>query len=456
METTHTARHPSTAKLGQRLREARLQRNLTQGEVARGQFSVSYISAVERGQIRPSLGALEKLAERLHVPITDLLTESELEQRPIRYGEPHETYAERMTEENEARLREARVLYYQGNIGDAIELLTRTSLQRLNQREIALLHLQLAECYLAREAAEDARREAAQGILVAERVGDDDLTQRLRAALGQAYALLHSPELALDQFRSAISALDTMDESDPSFRLQLLTDAGTQAIVKGEIDQAVSYLQDAASVASDIADPVRLGTTFWAISQAYRARNDASQARYYAIRSLAAFQEGKARSLVTQAYSRLGRALALNSQESEAFESLRVARELATAQHDLRGMAEVDRSLAAVYLQENRPDDALTAAQSALAHAESIGDVEMRADGFLMLARIYTVQDRVAEASSSYEQAIDLLQETSASEKLQSAYEQFSAFLEAHGERERAFDMLKQAYRSGIRSGVTL
>src|SRR6185437_10345823 len=65
---------PGTAiQLGQRLRRARLARNMTQSEVAQKQFSVSYISAVERGQIRPSLGALERLAERLEVPLADLV-----------------------------------------------------------------------------------------------------------------------------------------------------------------------------------------------------------------------------------------------------------------------------------------------------------------------------------------------------------------------------------------------
>src|SRR6185312_9147540 len=63
----------SAMRLGQRLRKARLARNLTQSEVAQQQFSVSYISAVERGQIKPSLGALEKLSERLRVPLADLL-----------------------------------------------------------------------------------------------------------------------------------------------------------------------------------------------------------------------------------------------------------------------------------------------------------------------------------------------------------------------------------------------
>src|SRR5262249_61987201 len=94
------ARDAAAIRLGQRLRRARLARNLTQGEVAKNQFSVSYVSAVERGQIRPSLGALEKLAERLRVPVADLLGQQEPEHRfspaverrdaPDRQREEHE------------------------------------------------------------------------------------------------------------------------------------------------------------------------------------------------------------------------------------------------------------------------------------------------------------------------------------------------------------------------------
>jgi transcriptional regulator with XRE-family HTH domain len=69
---TETTEATTTVRLGQRLRQARLARNLTQSEVAASQFSVSYISAVERGQIRPSLGALEKLAQRLQVSVAEL------------------------------------------------------------------------------------------------------------------------------------------------------------------------------------------------------------------------------------------------------------------------------------------------------------------------------------------------------------------------------------------------
>ena len=113
-----TARDAATSaaqRLGQRLRRARLARNLTQGEVAKNQFSVSYVSAVERGQIRPSLGALEKLAERLHVPLTDLLNDNHSDQSfSALTSERRETSSDRWREEVESRLYEAQRILAKG------------------------------------------------------------------------------------------------------------------------------------------------------------------------------------------------------------------------------------------------------------------------------------------------------------------------------------------------------
>src|SRR5690348_15559373 len=128
MEQQQAIRDASTQRLGQRLRRARLTRNLTQGEVAQKQFSVSYISAVERGQIRPSLGALEKLAERLEVPLADLVRVEEPVILPsMTSGERVEASNER--DEIEQRLREALVLTRQGNAEAAVEALSRMNMK---------------------------------------------------------------------------------------------------------------------------------------------------------------------------------------------------------------------------------------------------------------------------------------------------------------------------------------
>src|SRR6476661_1735082 len=63
----------SAGTLGQRLRQARRQRGLTQDAIAQPEFTKSYVSAVERGKARPSLKALELMARRLGIPMSELL-----------------------------------------------------------------------------------------------------------------------------------------------------------------------------------------------------------------------------------------------------------------------------------------------------------------------------------------------------------------------------------------------
>src|SRR5438067_3932143 len=61
--------------VGAKIRAARQAKKYTQSKLASPDFSVSYISAIERGQIHPSLRALEILARRLDLPSTQLLPE---------------------------------------------------------------------------------------------------------------------------------------------------------------------------------------------------------------------------------------------------------------------------------------------------------------------------------------------------------------------------------------------
>src|SRR5689334_18715368 len=71
---TQTNTQPKTRyPIGQRIRKLRHERGLTQEALATPEFTKGYVSALERGAVRPSLKAMELLAQRLGVPITDFL-----------------------------------------------------------------------------------------------------------------------------------------------------------------------------------------------------------------------------------------------------------------------------------------------------------------------------------------------------------------------------------------------
>lgn len=63
------------ASPGARIRWLRIMRNMTQRDLAGGEYSVSYVSAIERGRVKPTLGMLTWCAQRLGVSLTTLLGE---------------------------------------------------------------------------------------------------------------------------------------------------------------------------------------------------------------------------------------------------------------------------------------------------------------------------------------------------------------------------------------------
>ena len=64
---TRTARRPSPSAIGERVRQLRIARGMTQSKLGLDRFSKEYISQIERGRARPAPATLEWLADRLGV-----------------------------------------------------------------------------------------------------------------------------------------------------------------------------------------------------------------------------------------------------------------------------------------------------------------------------------------------------------------------------------------------------
>src|SRR5512135_1729531 len=106
--------------VGSKLRAARLARKLTQSQLARPDFSVSYVSAIERGQIEPSLRALEIFAQRLGTTSTDLLSKTG---GHFKSGFSEKVMALESEQKIELELLEAQLLILQKDYFKAVELL---------------------------------------------------------------------------------------------------------------------------------------------------------------------------------------------------------------------------------------------------------------------------------------------------------------------------------------------
>src|SRR5947207_14133619 len=139
--------------VGEKLRAARISMHYTQGQLAAPDFSVSYISAIERGQIHPSLRALEILAGRLGLTSTQLLpARAQPEERAG--GGP--SSLEREEEEIELTLLEAEVAIQQGSAAHAAERLMKLPPKRLKPKNLLEYRYLLGLAYLSDERFQEA------------------------------------------------------------------------------------------------------------------------------------------------------------------------------------------------------------------------------------------------------------------------------------------------------------
>src|SRR5215472_16626863 len=139
IETTNVGRAVA-ARVGSNIREVRTKLSLTQAQLAAPEFSISYISAIERGKIRPSLKALSILAKRLDVPLTFLLEGSPsgaAEARAVGYSPADSGPDQRI----EVDLLQASVLIQQQLYQEAEQLLDPIQPERITTDQVYRLYL---------------------------------------------------------------------------------------------------------------------------------------------------------------------------------------------------------------------------------------------------------------------------------------------------------------------------
>lgn len=78
------AKGPIDPRFGQRLRELRSNAGLTQAQLAGTEFSKGFVSLVETGRARASLRAAQIFADRLRVPLADLVDTSSASETTVR------------------------------------------------------------------------------------------------------------------------------------------------------------------------------------------------------------------------------------------------------------------------------------------------------------------------------------------------------------------------------------
>jgi tetratricopeptide (TPR) repeat protein len=435
--------------VGEKLRTARIAQRFTQSQLAAPDFSVSYISAIERGQIHPSLRALEILAGRLGLTSTQLLpNRSQAEERHgTSVGVP-----EREDDEMDLQLLEVNILIQQGGALLAIDQLNKLSTKRL-KREQHLAHrylLGLAHYRAGQfQASEYVLTEALQ---LAQELNHQFLMQRILHFLALTYAAMRNYPQAILSHQRCLMALESSEPQDPLFIGQVRMDLGLHYTHIDNITQALEMFYKALEVINEHASSRAIQTTYLDISQQYAALKQYEQATHYAYKCLYLSDEGVSKRLQSELYYYLSRAV-LNGDQEQARSFLDEALEQRAIQQDQLARASIYAADAEWYFRQQELDQAEQKARQALELAQPCGDTMISATTYIILGRIEYAQKREEQGDIHFVNGLSILERLGQHEELADESVQYAQLLEACGKEREAFAYFRRAFQSRQKIG---
>jgi tetratricopeptide (TPR) repeat protein len=445
-ETTNTVRTVS-ARIGANIRKARVELGMTQSQLASPEFSVSYISAIEHGKLRPSLKALSVLARRLNVPVTTLLESAPAagtQVRTVGYSPVSAHEDDRI----DVDLLQAAVLVQQGAYEEAMQLLSPLASARLAPHHAYRFSLLRGQIHLGQQLLEEAIVDLRAAITQAETLKERELAERARNLLGKAYFLSSNYNLAEENHLSCVAALEDGQITDPFFALEVFSNLADDFFSAGEFEKAALYARHAQALLKELDnDNKRYAQLYMESSQRSSSAGNFALAKDQALRSLAIYQLRDRQLHLGRIHQQLGKTLEkqqkLDEAEQEYLQAVEVVRPLndeASLARSLISLAELSSKRGDVQRAEREVQEAITLAQAS-------NDAQTQGQALLVLAQLRHQIGDYAGADLAFEQALDLLEQTEAHDLAASAYFRYANQLEERGEIQRSLSAIKNAYK---------
>jgi tetratricopeptide (TPR) repeat protein len=406
-------------RFGQRLRGARLEAGLSQGQLSFPGCTTAYISRLESGGRVASLQLVNELAVRLNVSPQWLATGVE----PLESASPEIVEAEVALRLGD--LEEARRLYASRlQAGDPARAAALAGLGQIAFREERI------EEAVAR--LEDAL-EARKGVLLL----DPGTTE----TLGRAYAAQGDLERAIALFSKALAQAREAEAPVEELRFAVLL--ANCHIDSGSFAEAEHALAGLINLAGAVRDPLVEARVYWSQSRLHVMRGDSQLAARYARRALAILERTENDAYVAMAYHLLASAEIESGNGHEALDLLERGRALFGDQLT----EHVDAKFA---LEEARASsvagDNAAAARAASRALELIDAIEPgdRGRAYASLGDVFLAGGDRERAKMTYGMAIDLLLEHGRA-YLAATGVKLSDLLESEGDTAGALAVLRKA-----------
>jgi tetratricopeptide (TPR) repeat protein len=430
--------------LGAKLRAARLARKYTQSQLAQPDFSVSYVSAIERGQIHPSLRALEIFAQRLGISSSDLLSK-QTEQALQGFAEKDAVNEKKQG--IELQLLEAQLLIFQGNYREAVTLLRNLSSDALKSQQ------KLRQCYLLGIAfyhsgfVQESESVLTEALKLATDL-NDFFVKHVLNVLGMVHVSMGNHTQGFEfQLRNLDQLEKEQQPHDVFYDAQVYTNIGLHYMDLDKIDDAIEMFQYALAITKDFLSPEQLTSMYWDISRYLAGTQDYFLATLYGYKTLQLLVRDYCYSMRSEMYHYLGQAMLHEDQQKASIYLERLLQD-ASLEKDTLAFASVTAATAEALIRQGELKKAYEYAQKASKLALAYGDGIVTASIFLTFGNIAYAQKDYQVGDAQFMSGLRMLERLNNHKELADTSAIYAHLLEERGLPNEALRFYKKAYES--------
>ncbi|MFC4766985.1 helix-turn-helix domain-containing protein [Effusibacillus consociatus] len=428
-----------TKTLGQKIRELRVQKGLTQGDLGGGKVTPSMISQIEADKANPSHRLLKWISDKLETPIEYFLTDMQLQSEKI------------------SSFRFAKALIEAGEPRQAIPILEQLADGQslpMYQQEI---QRDLAACYRNIGRLDEAAK-------MLEEVFSAALMRRETAVMVQALKEMgwiererHNYPLAIYHWNRANHLHEEMENANPFEWARLLQDLADLHNYLGEYTPARSAYEKAMALLSGTSDLKGIADVYLNLSRLYRAAGEYDSASEFAQHAFSinkSIQNIKLSVQIQETYAVLK---AETGQPQEAIALLEECLE----QYEKYGLREriapVHGAISNIYLKQRQLEQAKFHCQLAL--EKCLDDTE-RAALYRTWAKTAKEQGQIQEAMEAARRAIDFFSQAKLPRDLAYSYSLLGDLYKETGDLTgavQAFENMRMAMEANLKErGIVL
>ncbi len=452
--------------LGTRVRLARKRLGLSQQELAGPQYVASYISAIERDKIHPSLKALELIAKRLGEPVeyflyggygSGALQDVEAGAEGPTSATPESSFTLSIRDQlREVQLLLERGAYLSGEesqsvLEQALEVIQQVPRHQLTEYDRAQISRLSGSLALRKGSFEEAIEELEQAIPVASRTNQHGLEIELHLILGNAFFARRMADQSLMHHQICRELIGKYEnEITPELSLQVLTALANDHLALGHPEQAIRLFEEAVLGEEQYEKLQTRADRYRQLSIIYHDKGDLVRSRNYGAVALTLYEQLNQRRQILRLSSSVGELLTSSGKVADAEKILMRAVEAGQNSHDLAGtdLALTYNSLASLRIQQGQLEEAGRISQDAIREARKAGDPLAEGNALRLAAEVEARLDHQPQARELYGQAISILEATNTPYALGDVYKAYGEALSRWGDFEAAVNYLKKAYDS--------